>query len=201
MKFSTWLENRKRLPIVKKKMFIIMRGAPGAGKSRRVRELLIKYGGDENHVFSTDNLWIPETLKKRTAGEDVSEKDELEEYLRNHPDTDKARLAKGHQSILEQVRRTMDNGVSPIILDNTSVMWQFIKSYVNYAKKQGYEIKLEEPTSPWWLAYRPFLKTKNEPKLRELLDILKANNKHKIPEKIIWKMLNQWQEINLDKEK
>jgi hypothetical protein len=198
MKFSIWEQNRqKRLPIVKEKILIIIRSPSGGGKSYKVKKLLIKYGCDSSHVFSTDNAWIPETIKRRRNLETVPERDELEEYTRNFP-KDIEILKKAHSQITQAVKQAIDNGVSPIILDNTNVMWQHFSGVVEYADKAGYIIKLEEPESPWWKAYRPFIKQKREDKMKELLEILSKNNKHGVPKERIWNMLQQWQEIDLD---
>lgn len=186
---------------MKKKVFIFMRGIPGSGKSHKVQQLLIKHGGNVGHVFSTDNVYIPETLRRRKNNEFVPEEEELEEYLRNYP-KDKDSVGKAHQQIFEQVKLAMDNGISPIILDNTNISWQAMKSYAEYADKAGYEIHLEEPESPWWRAYRPYLRHKNNPenaaKLKEFLDILQSHNKHGVPRDVIERMINSWQEIDMD---
>lgn len=44
---------------LKPKVAIIMRGISGSGKSTKVRELLKKYGGSVDHVFSTDRQYHP----------------------------------------------------------------------------------------------------------------------------------------------
>jgi predicted kinase len=202
MSFSLWLEERmKRLPIVKKKTLIIMRGIPGAGKSRKVQSLLIKYGGDAGHVFSTDNTYIPETLRRRKNNEFVPEAEELEEYTRNYP-KDAEGASKAHQQTLERAKYAIDNGMSPVIVDNTNISWRAMQSYVEYADKAGYEIRLEEPESPWWKEYRPYLRDKDNPenaaKLAEFQKILVAQNKHGVPKDVIANMIKSWQEIDLD---
>lgn len=188
--FSEWVNQ-------KHKIFIIVRGAPGSGKSKKVNDLLVRYGGNHNHVFSTDKMWIPETLKRRKNNEIVPEEEELEEYQRNFP-KDIAGLVKGHELVRDKVKFAISQGISPILLDNTNTQWQNFATLAEEADKAGYIVKLEEPESPWWRAYRPFLKTKDETKLKELVDILTKNNKHGVPPETIMKMLNQWQEIDLD---
>lgn len=170
-----------------------MRGLPGSGKSTKINALLKKYGGDYDHVFSTDNYWIPETLKRRRAGKDVSAQEELAEYKANW---NAPGLGAAHRWNHEQFQAAIDLGVSPVIVDNTNVKpWDF-QSYIESADKAGYKIVFEEPTSPWWIQYRPYLKDRklDPSKLDEFAALLAQRNQHGVPEFVIRKMMDKWQD-------
>ena len=78
----TW---QKFLENINPKICIIMRGLPGSGKSSVIHKLLNQYGITyEGHVFSTDNQWIPETIARRKAGENIGDDFEHAEYQKNY---------------------------------------------------------------------------------------------------------------------
>ena len=192
-KFHEFLEAREKMAMPGEKVCIIMRGLPGSGKSTKINALLKKYGGDENHIFSADNYWIKNILDRRRMGEEVPEEAELEEYRRNWSPE---RLAAAHKWNQDNFRAAIDMGLSPVIVDNTNVKpWDFQK-YIEYADKAGYEIKFEEPTSPWWMEYRPYLRDRklNPAKLDELAKILAERGKHGVPLSTIRRMMDKWQD-------
>lgn len=132
------------------KILILMRGFPGSGKSSKVQALLRKYRGTDGHVVSIDHAWIPETRKRRLAGEYVSPKDELEEYDRKHPRDDQGALMSAIKRTHQEFYRLVDQGVTPIIVDDTNIMSQYMRPYAKYANEAGYKIKIEYPDTPWW---------------------------------------------------
>jgi hypothetical protein len=175
------------------KVCIIMRGVPGSGKSYRANELLIQYGGNpDGHVFSTDNYFIPVTREMRKSGEYVGPDDELAEYKSNWA-IDKLHAA--HSNNLREFKNAVDQWVTPVIVDNTNVKARDCRAYVQYAKDNEYEIKIEEPTSPWWKEYAPFLldKQANSKKVAEFAQLLFSKNKHGVPLDAIRGMLDKWQ--------
>jgi len=192
-KFHQFVEEREKMAMPGEKVCIIMRGLPGSGKSTKINALLKKYGGDWDHVFSADNYFIPKTLERRARGEEVSAADELGEYTSNwKPD----RLGAAHGNNIKQAKAAMDLGMSPIIIDNTNVKpWDFQK-YIEYADKVGYKIIFEEPTSPWWLEYRPYLRDRklDPSKLDEFAAILAQRNMHGVPQATIRRMMDKWQD-------
>lgn len=178
-----------------------MRGIPGSGKSHRANELLVQYGGNpDGHIFSTDNYFIPVTREMRRSGEYVSPDDELAEY-RSNWSFDKLHAA--HMNNIRQFKDAVDQRVTPVIVDNTNIKARDIKVYASYARDAGYEIKIEEPTSPWWKEYSPYLEARKskvkkivdeaDKKIDEFARLLFGKNKHGVPLDTIRAMLDKWQ--------
>lgn len=175
-----------------------MRGLPGSGKSTAVQKILDQYGGDEGHVFSTDNYWIPTTREMRAKGMTVSPEEEKAEYTSNF---DPALLGKAHANNLSNVKFAVDRHVSPIIVDNTHVKARDARAVVEYATKAGYEVKIQEPTSEWWLNNRHYLKDKRSypDELEALAQVLHGKNTHGVPLNTLRNMINKWQsDITVD---
>lgn len=195
MKFIHWCESRRARDM---KICIIVRGLPGSGKSFKVWQLLKKYGGDEGHVFSTDNFFISGARDRRRKGKHVSSEEETAEYRANwSPD----KLRKAHETNQQAFAYAVDNGVSPVIVDNTNVTTQNFRYYAEYAHKAGYEIKIEEPESDWWRVHRHMLKDKkkNAAALDEFAQFLADKNSHGVPLASIKNFINRWQDkVDLD---
>lgn len=170
-----------------------MRGLSGSGKSTKINALLKKYGGDEDHIFSADNYWIQQTLDRRRKGEEVSPEDELEEYRQNWS---RERLGAAHGWNIKNFQAAIDLGISPIIVDNTNAKPFDFQKYIEYADKAGYKIVFEEPSSPWWIEYRPYLRDRklNPAKLDEFAALLAAKNQHGVPQSTIRRMMDKWQD-------
>lgn len=185
--FFKWLEAKQD-----NRVFVVLRGLPGAGKSTTAKKLLEKLGGTEDHIFSTDNFFIPITRKLRAGGEYVSPEDEIKEYKDNWT---RNNLAKAHRENLENFKRAVDNGVTPLILDNQNVRTRDFKSYAEYADKNGYEIRIKEPDSEWWKEYSPYLKDKKKfaDKLEEFAKLLHEKTLHGVPLYTIKKNIERWQ--------
>lgn len=175
--FREWLLQEN---IANKKILIIMRGLPGSGKSYRAMALLNKHGGNpEDHIISTDNAFIPETLRRRRAGFYVSEEDELAEYKKNFsPD----KLHSAHLRTHQEFKRKVDQGVTPLIIDNTNIQKEHMRPYIDYAEKNEYEIKIEYPDSPWWQDVAKHLELKPSerkgPELDAAIKVLHGRQKH-----------------------
>lgn len=187
--FKTWIESKKM-----DKICYIIRGFPGSGKSTTTNAILNLYNVDENHVFSTDNYWIPQTIAKRKVGLPVSSQEEMKEYRDNW--TPK-KLSEAHQWNFDNFKNTVNHGITPVIVDNTNVKIRDFEDYVKYAQRAGYEIKFEEPTSPWWVENRPYLSSKDlhARKLDDLAKLLASKNTHGVPEFVIRNMIDKWQEV------
>ena len=163
MKFSAFVESKTE------RIFVIMRGFCGSGKSTKINAVLSKYGGDHSHVLSADNYFIPMTLQRRNRGQTVSPKDELEEYRSNWSND---KLYAAHTETFTEFQYLVDNGVTPIILDNMNIVIRDFKHYAEYADKAEYKVKVEEPESPWWIEHRKYLSAKSlsEADLRKLME-------------------------------
>jgi hypothetical protein len=183
--FRQYIEN------INPKILIIMRALPGAGKSHSVHSLLRQYGGDNSHVFSTDNYWIPETLAKKQAGAMVNDEEEKAEYIKNY-DNNKSQAA--HANNLKKFKLAVDQGITPIIVDNTNIMVQYMQPYAEYANKNGYKIIIKYPQSEWWKQNYNYLSNKQKYKneLAEFAKILADKNTHDVPLDVIQTMIAKW---------
>ena len=101
----------------------------------------------------------------------------------------------------QEFQYAVDLGVTPLVLDNTCIVSRDFRHYVEYADKAGYTVKIEEPDSPWWNEYRPYLADKklDPKKLEEFAKILAKRNTHGVPLDTIQKMITRWQDkIDVD---
>lgn len=188
LSFFKWLEAKQD-----DRVFVVMRGLPGSGKSTTARNMLEKLGGgSDNHIFSADNFFIPLTRELRAGGEYVSPEDEAGEYKDNWNGDD---INKAHRDNLAAFRRAVDNGVTPLILDNQNVRAREFKSYVEYADKNGYEIKIKEPDSEWWRANAHLLRDKKKfaKELDDFAKLLHDKTVHGVPLHTIKKSIDRWQ--------
>jgi hypothetical protein len=83
-----------------------------------------------------------------------------------------------------------------IIVDNTNTTASEPKPYVDYAHINGYDIRIEEPTSPQWLEIRPLLLAKKDNKkaIKEWAVKLAEGSKetHNVPFYAIERMMFRW---------
>jgi predicted kinase len=113
------------------KIFYILRGLPGSGKSFLAKQLAGKTGT----AFASDDFFIDEEGNYKW-------------------DADK--LTAAHRWNFERVKKAISQGISPIILDNTNVTkldLRQIKPLIEYAENQGYKVRIEETKTPW--AFNP----------------------------------------------
>lgn len=113
------------------RVMVVMRGAPGSGKSHLARSIIDQtMNGDyENHIFSTDDFFYDKRQKK---------------YVFNPEFLDTA-----HTANQAKVGQRAINGWSPIIVDNTNIkLWEMVP-YVRDGVKNGYLIKMLEPNTAW----------------------------------------------------
>lgn len=191
MKFSEWFDIKENL--VNPKIVFLMRGFPGSGKSTVVNSLLNQYGGSPvGHVFGTDSQFIPNTMAKRKIGEYVSGEEEEAEYKANfHPD----KLHGAHIRNLNEFKKAVDQGVTPLIVDNINITLSSMKPYADYAEKQGYEIKVRYSDSPWWKEHFHLLSDKkgNKEKLDQFAELLASKTRHGVPAETIRDFIARWQ--------
>jgi len=138
-----------------KKELIINRGIQGSGKSTLARQL----AGETGQIFSADDYHIdPETEQYNWKPENV---------------------AKAHIWNYERMKKAIEQGVSPVILDNINVtMWEMrqAKPLIEFAKSKGYDIRIEETKTPW----------------RFDAEELYKKNTHNVPLETIQKKIRQW---------
>ena len=133
-----------------------MRGISGSGKSSLAQELV--KGGV---VLSTDDFFME------------SGKYEFD------PDG----IGYAHDWNIERSEAAMRKGISPIVIDNTTVEAWEAKPYVNQALKYGYKVEFREPDTPWKFDAEELAK----------------RNTHGVPREIIDIMLSKWQkDINVE---
>jgi predicted kinase len=103
---------------------ILMRGAPGSGKSTRAEQLVMQYAEHqcEAVVISTDDYFM--------AGS---------QYL-----FDPAAIAQAHPWNQRRCEKLMKAGVPIIIIDNTNTQLWEMREYVKLAGLNGYAIQFEE---------------------------------------------------------
>jgi AAA domain len=171
-----------------KKVLVICRGCSGSGKSFRAKQLLEEYAADGQNgvIYSTDEYWY-KILKP-----------EQPEVYNFNPRF----LSDAHRWNRVRAQKAIEEGVTPIIIDNTNVTASEPKPYVSYAEPQGYEIRIEEPTSEWWLEIRELLRNKrsNKKALKDWAKKLEEKNTHSVPAFAIERMMWKWEcDITVEK--
>lgn len=59
-------------------------------------------------------------------------------------ETDGSALGKMHHKNLLNAKKSINNGISPVIIDNTNIKAGDAKAYVEYALKKGYDVRVED---------------------------------------------------------
>lgn len=189
--FSEWID--------KNLICCIMRGLPGSGKSYKVRTLIARYGGDDDHIFSADKYF-----------EHVAEREFIKRYGRKPNDKElqagykKAwnprSLGVAHRYCFEEFQKAVDLGITPVIVDNTNTTRSQFERYFKYAEDNEYRVRIEEPESPWWKEAREDLgntKIKYSKKLQQLKKDLLKHGAHNVPADTIENLIdNVWQNIS-----
>ena len=99
------------------KRLIIMRGAPGSGKSFVARELAKLYNGV---ICSTDDFFTDSN---------------------GNYNFDPNKIVEFHQANQSKVHNFMDNGAPVIIVDNTNILRSHMNPYEDLAKEHGYAVE------------------------------------------------------------
>ncbi|KFQ21089.1 NEDD4-binding protein 2-like 2 [Mesitornis unicolor] len=107
------------------KFLLILRGLPGSGKSTLSRILLGQ--SRDGIVFSTDDYF------RQQDG-----------YTYNA-----AQLGDAHDWNQKRAKQAMEQGKSPVIIDNTNTQAWEMKPYVEVALEKGYRVEFHEPDT-WW---------------------------------------------------
>jgi adenylate kinase family enzyme len=167
------------------KILYIMRGPPGSGKSFEVNKILQKYGiQSEGHVFSTDEYLekskdgYKETIKKAIAGGYFA-----------------PMMYKFHMLNQERAFKAIEQGVTPIIIDNMNLDNTSMKPYVQAGLVHDYKIEFVEPSSEHWGRIAPLLQNKklNAEQIKWAAHNLSKKNSHDVPFDSILKFLKKWQ--------
>ncbi|XP_065586283.1 uncharacterized protein LOC136044739 isoform X2 [Cyrtonyx montezumae] len=126
------------------KVLLILRGLPGSGKSTLSR-ILLGHSRD-GIILSTDDYF------RQQDG-----------YTYNA-----AQLGDAHDWNQKRAKQAMEQGKSPVIIDNTNTQAWEMKPYVEVALEKGYRVEFCEPDT-WW---------KFDPEELEKERILKKNHGH-----------------------
>lgn len=119
-----------------------MRGLPGSGKSTKACEILskelnmsvielkrnIKLKND--HILSTDNYF-------------TTYDDQGNEFYQ----FDVKKIYANHKKNQRKTKEQLENGVTPLFIDNTNTVKKEMKEYVKMAKQYGYKIVILDHTS------------------------------------------------------
>lgn len=158
------------------KTLVLMRGIPSCGKSTRAKELA---NGDMSLIHSADNFFGST----------------YEEYRKNWNVQD---LGNAHKACKHGVRLAMQRQADLVIVDNTNVIIRDMMGYFALAVQYGYKVRIEEPTSPWWVnEIAPYLtdKVKNKKQLDKMAQFLaeKSKETHGVPLSAIERMIGKYQ--------
>ncbi|XP_048150988.1 NEDD4-binding protein 2-like 2 isoform X2 [Corvus hawaiiensis] len=136
-----------------RKLLLILRGLPGSGKSTLSRALLGQ--SCDGIVLSTDDYF------RQQYG-----------YTYNA-----AQLGDAHEWNRKRAKQAMEQGKSPVIIDNTNTQAWEMKPYVEVALEKGYRVEFREPDT-WW---------KFDP------EELEKRNKHGVTREKIAQMLERYE--------
>lgn len=95
------------------KLFVIMQGVPGSGKSTIAKHLARNVG----EICSTDSFFRDQFGKYRF---------------------DKSKLKENHERCFKEVEHFMENETPLIVLDNTNIKQSHVGPYLELARRYGY---------------------------------------------------------------
>ncbi|XP_053419371.1 NEDD4-binding protein 2-like 2 isoform X2 [Nycticebus coucang] len=135
------------------KILILLRGLPGSGKTTLSRILLGQ--SRDGIVFSTDDYFHHQDGYRYNVNQ----------------------LGDAHDWNQNRAKQAIDQGRSPVIIDNTNTQAWEMKPYVEMAIGKGYRVEFHEPET-WW---------KFDP------EELEKRNKHGVSRKKIAQMLDRYE--------
>ncbi|XP_058449672.1 NEDD4-binding protein 2 [Malaya genurostris] len=112
------------------RVMVLMRGAPGSGKSYLSRVLIdktLRNGDYRNHIFSADDYFLVNGVYRYRAD----------------------RIEDAHRYNHNNVRAKARDGWSPIVVDNTNIKLWEMYAYVSIAAEYGYHLEVMEPVTHW----------------------------------------------------
>jgi len=112
---TNWMQKMSQQ---QQKLFVIVRGPSGSGKSRMIKEI-----GKNVPVFSTDDFWM----------------------INGTYQFDEERIGEAHSWNQGRVEEAMQGSVPIVILDNTNTQFWEMKPYVQMAQQYDYETIFKEP--------------------------------------------------------
>lgn len=133
------------------KILYIMRGVSGSGKSTLAREL-----GQGGVVYSTDDFFMENGEYKFNPG----------------------KLGINHKQNQDRAREAMEQGISPVVIDNTHTQAWEAKPYVKAGVEHGYEIRFATPGTEWAFD----------------AERCASMNTHGVPKVAIERMLERWED-------
>ncbi|XP_058700300.1 NEDD4-binding protein 2-like 2 isoform X4 [Poecile atricapillus] len=135
------------------KLLLVLRGLPGSGKTTLSRVLLGQ--SRDGIVLSTDDYFRQQYGYSYNA----------------------AQLGDAHEWNRKRAKQAMEQGKSPVIIDNTNTQAWEMKPYVEVALEKGYRVEFHEPDT-WW---------KFDP------EELEKRNKHGVTREKIAQMLERYE--------
>lgn len=120
-------ETKRRIIAAMNKIFYLLRGIPGSGKSFLGKQL----AGETGEIFASDDFFINEQGKYNWREED---------------------LTTAHNWNYQRVLKALEQGISPVILDNTNVTLEemkFTRPLIETAINNNYDVEITEPDTPW----------------------------------------------------
>jgi predicted kinase len=138
----------------KDKKLIILRGLPGSGKSETAKRLV-----GNGIIHSTDDFFIIDGV-----------------YV-----FDESNVSKFHYFNFLNSIRSMQRGLSPIIIDNTNIVASDCVDYVELGSAYGYEIIIVEPSADWAFDIEELMKRNTHCVPREtMVDMLEKYEKPEV---------------------
>jgi hypothetical protein len=159
-----------------KRIVFLMRGLPGTGKSHMARRL----AGTDGFVLETDEYFLTQ------VGTDPG-----------RFDYDEKLITAAREWNLNRFRDALKQQHTPIVVDRGNGLNPETRAYAVEAVRQGYDVQLAEPDSPWWLELRVLLKYQafvDTKLLDSLADFLAAKTRqlHRVPAATIRHWMNGW---------